>query len=220
MGLISPNDNGYLGFYGRQGLYFRPVINNGTVDTNYGVTMESTGLFPGSTNMPLGKASNPWGNIYTKNIEFIDAANDTTNIGTLKAADDLTAGQAWILPDDSGTIALTKNIPTISNATITITQTGNSNSPWTFTLNGSATTIALNDNDTLNTAGASNWAATSNRKLYLVGTDNSVANSAITYTDAANLYIDSSHALHAKEYIENGTPIAQLYRTPEIKRYI
>ena len=49
-------------------------------------------------------------------------------------------------PETSGTLALTSDIPSVSNATITIKQTGISDQ--TFTLNGSATTITLVDTNT------------------------------------------------------------------------
>ena len=49
-------------------------------------------------------------------------------------------------PETSGTLALTSDIPSVSNATITIKQTGISDQ--TFTLNGSAKTITLVDTNT------------------------------------------------------------------------
>ena len=224
LGLISPNDSGALGFYGRNGLYFRPKITNGVVDTTVGVTMNSTGLFPGGTSMPLGNTSSPWGNIYGNNIHTKNIYLNGSTLTRVSSFGSTTALYTYTLPDATGTVALTSDIPTVenggipsvSNDTITIKQEGISDQ--TFTLNGTTTTINLKD--TKSTAGATNWGASANHNLYLVGTDNSTAASATTYTDAANLYVDSSHALHAKEYVENGTPIAQLYRTPEIKRYI
>jgi hypothetical protein len=65
VGKIASNDSGAIGFYGKTALYFRPVIgSDGKVDTNYGVTMDNTGLFPGSTNMNLGTSTKPWGSVY------------------------------------------------------------------------------------------------------------------------------------------------------------
>ena len=64
-------------------------------------------------------------------------------------------------PKDTGTIALTKNIPSVSNATITIKQTGQNDQ--TFTLNGSAATITLADSNTTYSAGT--------KALFDAGTD-------------------------------------------------
>lgn len=125
LGLISPNDNGYLGFYGRQGLFFRPVINNGTVDTNYGVTMESTGLFPGSEQMPLGKTSNPWGNIFgtdyhVKSNIYLTSATALQRVASFGSE---TASYTYTLPNQSGTLALSSQIPTGTAASKNYTTT-------------------------------------------------------------------------------------------------
>lgn len=61
---IGVNDNGGFGFYGQQ-LFFRPAMgSDGSVDTSYGITMDSNGMFPGSTVTSLGKSSNHWGTVY------------------------------------------------------------------------------------------------------------------------------------------------------------
>ena len=67
---IGTNDSRALGFYA-QTLYYRPAMAaNGDVDTRYGITMDSTGMYPGSDIMPLGKSTNPWGNMYTEQLSF------------------------------------------------------------------------------------------------------------------------------------------------------
>jgi hypothetical protein len=69
VGKIASNDAGALGFYGKTALYFRPVIgSDGKVDTTYGVTMNNTGLFPGSTKMNLGTNTSSWGSLYATTI--------------------------------------------------------------------------------------------------------------------------------------------------------
>lgn len=69
VGKIASNDGGALGFYGKTALYFRPVIDSaGKVDTSYGVTMNNTGLFPGSTKMNLGTSTSPWGSLYATTL--------------------------------------------------------------------------------------------------------------------------------------------------------
>lgn len=68
-GKIASNDAGALGFYGRTALYFRPIIgSDGKVDVTYGVTMNSSGLYPGSDKMNLGISSYQWGSLYAKTI--------------------------------------------------------------------------------------------------------------------------------------------------------
>lgn len=125
LGLISPNDNGALGFYGRTALFFRPVITNGSVDTNYGVTMNSTGLFPGSASMPLGNSSNPWGNIYGNNVHIGSNVYLTgTTIKKVATLGNTTATYTYTLPTATGTLALvgdnnhTHNYLPLTGATI------------------------------------------------------------------------------------------------------
>ena len=107
LGLISPNDSGALGFYGRNGLYFRPKITNGVVDTTVGVTMNSTGLFPGGTSMPLGNTSSPWGNIYGNSVHVGTNLYLTgTTIKKVAALGNTTATYTYTLPTATGTLAL------------------------------------------------------------------------------------------------------------------
>ena len=81
---IGTNDSRALGFYA-QTLYYRPAMAaNGDVDTRYGITMDSTGMYPGSNIMPLGKSTNPWGNMYTEQLSF--TKNDWNYIGGVGGA--------------------------------------------------------------------------------------------------------------------------------------
>ncbi len=85
VGKIASNDAGALGFYGKTALYFRPIIgSDGKVDTSYGVTMDSTGLYPGSTKMNLGTSAKPWGSVYGTTIY----ENGTSLVNKYQAKDD------------------------------------------------------------------------------------------------------------------------------------
>jgi hypothetical protein len=89
VGKIASNDAGALGFYGKTALYFRPVIgSDGKVDVNYGVTMDNTGLYPGSTKMNLGTSAKPWGSVYGTTIYENGTSLAAKYLGiTAKAAD-------------------------------------------------------------------------------------------------------------------------------------
>lgn len=89
VGKIASNDAGALGFYGKTALYFRPVIgSDGKVDVSYGVTMDSTGLYPGSTKMNLGTSAKPWGSVYGTTIYENGTSLAAKYLGiTAKAAD-------------------------------------------------------------------------------------------------------------------------------------
>ena len=68
LGKVGINDSGGLGFYGGSALYFRPVSTESSVDTSYGVTMDTNGLYPGSTKMNLGTSTSNWGSLYATTI--------------------------------------------------------------------------------------------------------------------------------------------------------
>lgn len=117
VGKIASNDAGAIGFYGQSALYFRPVIGtDGKVDTNYGVTMDKNGLFPGSTAMNLGTSTKPWGSVYgTTYYENGTSLADkyalktelpTVNDGTLtlKASDGVTATQKTFTANDADNV--------------------------------------------------------------------------------------------------------------------
>jgi hypothetical protein len=117
VGKIASNDSGAIGFYGKTALYFRPVIgSDGKVDTNYGVTMDNTGLFPGSTNMNLGTSTKPWGSVYgttyyengtsLANKYALKTELPTVNDGalTLKASDGVTATQQTFTANDADNV--------------------------------------------------------------------------------------------------------------------
>ena len=97
---IGVNDSGGLGFYG-QTLFFRPAMgSDGTVNTNYGVSMDSNGLYPGSSSMPLGKSDKHWGNGYINHVYLTD----------LKKVES-SSTYTYSLPNKTGTIALVSDLP-------------------------------------------------------------------------------------------------------------
>jgi hypothetical protein len=117
VGKIASNDAGAIGFYGQSALYFRPVIGtDGKVDTNYGVTMDKNGLFPGSTQMNLGTSTKPWGSVYgttyyengtsLANKYALKTELPTVNDGalTLKASDGVTATQQTFTANDADNV--------------------------------------------------------------------------------------------------------------------
>ena len=95
------------------------------------------------------------GTTTTNNVETVSTSNGVVfegnsaddNEGTLLAGT-LTADRTYTLPDATGTIALTSDLPTVNNNTITITAGNALTGGGTFTLNGSATTVTINHQDT------------------------------------------------------------------------
>jgi len=95
------------------------------------------------------------GTTTTNNVETVSTSNGVVfegnaadaNEGTLLAGT-LTADRTYTLPDATGTIAIIDDIPTVNNSTITITAGNALTGGGTFTLNGSATTVTINHEDT------------------------------------------------------------------------
>lgn len=95
------------------------------------------------------------GTTTTNNVETVSTSNGVVfegnaadaNEGTLLAGT-LTADRTYTLPDATGTIALTDDLPTVNNGTITITAGNALTGGGTFTLNGSATTVTIDHQDT------------------------------------------------------------------------
>ena len=96
------------------------------------------------------------GTTTTNNVETVSTSNGVVfegnaadaNEGTLLAGT-LTADRTYTLPDATGTIALTSDLPTVGNGTITITAGNALTTGGTFTTNQSGnTTITLHHEDT------------------------------------------------------------------------
>ena len=95
------------------------------------------------------------GTTTTNNVETVSTSNGVVfegnsaddNEGTLLAGT-LSADRTYTLPDATGTIALTSDLPTVNNNTITITAGDALTGGGTFTLNGSATTVTIDHQDT------------------------------------------------------------------------
>jgi len=95
------------------------------------------------------------GTTTTNNVETVSTSNGVVfegnsaddNEGTLLAGT-LTADRTYTLPNATGTIALTSDLPTVNNNTITITAGNALTGGGTFTLNGSATTVTIDHQDT------------------------------------------------------------------------
>ena len=103
------------------------------------------------------------GTVTTNNVETVSTSNGIVfegsvadaNEGTLLAGS-LSADRTYTLPDATGTIALTTDLPTVSDETITITAGNGLITGGTFTLNGSATEITISHEDTSSQASVDN----------------------------------------------------------------
>ena len=103
------------------------------------------------------------GTVTTNNVETVSTSNGIVfegsvadaNEGTLLAGS-LSADRTYTLPDATGTIALTTDLPTVNNSTITITAGNGLITGGTFTLNGSATEITISHEDTSSQASVDN----------------------------------------------------------------
>ena len=103
------------------------------------------------------------GTVTTNNVETVSTSNGIVfegsvadaNEGTLLAGS-LSADRTYTLPDATGTVALTSDLPTVNNSTITITAGNGLITGGTFTLNGSATEITISHEDTSSQASVDN----------------------------------------------------------------
>jgi len=161
-----------------------PSITIGTTDVNLGDTITAlVGLTDldlteaahtifdtvGANNLTMGASTTTvvipgdlqvTGTVTTNNVETVSTSNGIVFEGTV--ADDhegtllagaLTADRTYTLPDTTGTVALTSNI---SDSTITITAGAGLITGGTFTLNGGATEITINHEDTSSQASVDN----------------------------------------------------------------
>ena len=104
------------------------------------------------------------GTVTTNNVETISTTNGVVFEGN--AADDfevtllagtVTADRTITLPDSTGTVALTSNLPTVNNGTLTVQGTGALGGSGTFTANQSGnTTISITHDDTSSQASVDN----------------------------------------------------------------
>ena len=104
------------------------------------------------------------GTVITNNVETISTSNGVVfegnvadaNEGTLLAGT-LTADRTYTLPDATGTVALTSDLPTVGNGTLTVQGTGALGGTGTFTANQSGnTTISISHDDTSSQASVDN----------------------------------------------------------------
>lgn len=104
------------------------------------------------------------GTVTTNNVETVSTSNGVifegnaadANEGTLLAGT-LTADRTYTLPDATGTIALTSDIPAVGNGTLTVQGTGALGGTGTFTANQSGnTTISISHDDTSTQASVDN----------------------------------------------------------------
>jgi hypothetical protein len=104
------------------------------------------------------------GTVITNNVETVSTSNGVVFEGN--AADDhegtllagtLTADRTYTLPNATGTIALTSDLPTVGNGTLTVEGTGALGGTGTFTANQSGnTTISISHDDTSSQASVDN----------------------------------------------------------------
>ena len=119
-----------------------------TLDTN------GDGEFTG--NLTVGGNLTVTGTTITNNVEMVSTSNGVifegstadANETTLVAANP-TADNTITLPNSSGTVALTSQLPTVNNGTLTVQGTGALGGSGTFTANQSGnTTISISHDDT------------------------------------------------------------------------
>lgn len=104
------------------------------------------------------------GTVTTNNVETISTSNGVVFEGN--AADEhevtllagtVTADRTITLPDNTGTVALTSDLPTVNNGTLTVQGTGALGGTGTFTANQSGnTTISITHDDTSSQASVDN----------------------------------------------------------------
>jgi hypothetical protein len=102
------------------------------------------------------------GTTVTDQVEVVSTSNGILFEGSaadayegLLLASTLTADRTYTLPNASGTVALTSNIPTVNNATLTVQGTGALGGSGTFTANASSNvTISISHDDTSTLSGA------------------------------------------------------------------
>ena len=102
------------------------------------------------------------GTTVTDQVEVVSTSNGILFEGSaadayegLLKAGTLTADRTYTLPNASGTVALTSNIPTVNNATLTVQGTGALGGSGTFTANASSNvTISISHDDTSTLSGA------------------------------------------------------------------
>lgn len=104
------------------------------------------------------------GTTTTNNVEVVSTTNGVifegnvadANEGTLLAGT-LTGDRTYTLPDATGTVALTSDLPTVNNGTLTVQGTGALGGTGTFTANQSGnTTISISHDDTSTQASVDN----------------------------------------------------------------
>ena len=152
-----------------------PTVNNATL------TIQKNGTTVNS--FTANASSNVTANITvpTKTSELTNDSGYTTNTGTVTAV--ALGSQQY---DPSGGVVLLPSYPSVSNATITVKQTGLSDQ--TFTLNGSSTTITLAD-----TTYSSKTAASG-------GTDVSLCTTGEKYTWNNKSTVPTNHASQSDTY--------------------
>ena len=131
---------------------FRPFLKS-----SLGGAFSSNGLTIGNNSSTITIPGDlvVTGTTTTNNVETVSTSNGVVfegdaadaNEGTLLAGT-LTADRTYRLPDATGTIALTSDLPTVNNSTITITAGNALTGGGNFTLNGSATTVTIDHEDT------------------------------------------------------------------------
>jgi hypothetical protein len=102
------------------------------------------------------------GTTVTDQVEVVSTSNGILFEGSaadayegLLLAGTLTADRTYTLPNATGTVALTSDIPTVNNATLTVQGTGALGGSGTFTANASSNvTISISHDDTSTLSGA------------------------------------------------------------------
>lgn len=175
----------------------------------------------GSTNWTMPSEMARAGHLYT-----VDENQNATFPANVKVTGSLQHGSyTYTLPNKTGTVAMTSDLPTVNNGTLTITQNGTSKG--TFTANqSSAATIALTDTTYSNFTGATSSAAGSaglvpapasgdtSKYLKSDGTWATVQ-SGSSYTAGDHINI-SNNTISAVDYVHSDSAISTSAVTPVV----
>ena len=164
---------------------------------NETITSHAT-IVPTTTNsasLSLGDDAHPWKSVWSKSFGFRNDLTSTTKSGTLVGAT-LTADRTWTLPDKTGTIALTSDIPAI---TATTSSSGS----------GNAVTAVSLSNGTLTVTKGSTFALSTHTHSYIPLSGSSSITGNLTPSTTNSISLGTSSKYWNNLYVNNinGSPL-------------